>query len=69
MATIAITIAKLAGCPIVLSPVRSMAVMQKIYQATRDTEPLFIYADFAANAFVGSVSLPESYKGASVPAV
>ena len=55
LAHIAITIAKLAGCPVVLSPVRNVAVMHRIYAAQRDEEPIYIYADFAAEAFNAQV--------------
>ncbi|KAH9282736.1 Dihydropyrimidinase-related protein 4 [Echinococcus granulosus] len=54
LAAIAIRIAKLAGCPIVLSPVRSAAVMHKIYTSQREHPPLPIYADFAADVFIES---------------
>uniref|UniRef100_A0A5K3EHM0 Amidohydro-rel domain-containing protein n=1 Tax=Mesocestoides corti TaxID=53468 RepID=A0A5K3EHM0_MESCO len=51
LASIAIKIAKLAGCPIILSPVRCTSVMHKIYTSQHDNQPLFIYADVAAEAF------------------
>ncbi|KAM7538080.1 hypothetical protein Aperf_G00000066675 [Anoplocephala perfoliata] len=54
MASVAITIAKLADCPIILSPVRNVAVMHRNYRAQREYPHLFIYADFAVNAFVAS---------------
>ncbi|VDK38941.1 unnamed protein product [Taenia asiatica] len=50
LAAVAIRIAKLAGCPIVLSPVRSAAVMHKIYTSQREHPPLSLYADLAVDA-------------------
>ncbi|KAL5109745.1 Dihydropyrimidinase-related protein 4 [Taenia crassiceps] len=50
LAAVAIRIAKLAGCPIVLSPVRSAAVMHKIYTSQREHPPLSMYADIAVDA-------------------
>lgn len=49
LAAVAIRIAKLAGCPIVLSPVRSAAVMHKIYTSQREHPPLSVYADLAVD--------------------